>query len=121
MPRVKNAPQIASCAECGCSFPTTRGATFCSTPHRVAHERRRMARGKVLAPYVLAWIEGKGGGHSGVDPIAAKAMRELTAIARGYVDEDRKAGRPSALAYMETLLADGARYFDRQRVRRPAG
>lgn len=74
-----------------------------------------------MAPYVLAWVEGKGGGHSGVNPLAAQAMRELTAIARGYIDEDRAASRPSSLCYVESLFADGMRYFDRQRPTRRTG
>jgi len=121
MPRAAKQSGIASCAECGAAFETRRGASFCCDDHRIAHERRRTARGKVMAPYVLAWIEGKGGGHSGVNPTAAKAMRELTSIAREYIDEDRAAGRPSTLGYVEGLLKDGARHFDRKRPKRRAG
>lgn len=124
MPRAAKPSEIASCAECGIAFETRRGASFCCDDHRIAHERRRTARGKVMAPYVLAWIEGKGGGHSGVNPTAAKAMRELTSIAREYIDEDRAAnngkGRPSSLLYVEGLLKDGARHFDRKRPKRRA-
>jgi hypothetical protein len=59
-----------------------------------------------VLPYLMAWIEGKGGGHSGVNPVSAKAMRELTSIVREWIDEDRNAGRPSMIPYVDGLMAD---------------
>lgn len=74
-----------------------------------------MLRGKVMAPYVLAWIDGRGGGHAGTHPVAAKALSQITSIARGFIDEDKAAGRPDAISYMESVLADGRLYVDRKR------
>jgi len=68
-------------------------------------------------PYVMAWIEGKGGGNTPAHPVAGKAMRELTQIVRDFIDEDRAAGRPPATDYMESLFATGFLYVDRKRNR----
>jgi hypothetical protein len=105
----------ALCAECGVSFTSPRdNARFCSAAHQRAFQNRMAARGKVLAPFVLAWIAGRGGGHAGTHPVAGPSMREITAIARDFIDEDKAAGRPSAIGYVESLLAESL-YCDRKR------
>ena len=113
----RKAPEIASCAECGTAFETTRKARFCCDDHKAEYRKRLAIRGKVLTPYVLAWIEGRGGGHAGTHPVGGPSMREITSIARSFIDEDRKKGRPSAIPYVERLLAEGL-YIDRRSTRR---
>jgi len=115
MPRKKIDALDAVCADCGGSFQTRRqNARFCCPAHQQAFSNRMATRGKVLAPYVMAWIAGRGGGHAGTHPVAGPAMREITAIARGFIDEDKAAGRPSTIGYVESLLAEGL-YIDRKR------
>ena len=114
MPRARKEPVTRSCAECGAVFANARKAAFCSPAHHRAFNNRRAARGAVVQPYLMAWIEGKGGGHSGVNPVSAKAMRELTQIVRSWIDEDRNAGRPSLIPYVDALMADSL-YVDRRR------
>lgn len=75
-------------------------------------------RMRAAGPFLMAWVEGRGGGHAGTHPIAAKSLSELTAMTREWIEEDRAKGRPSSLDYAADLFADGARYFDRQRKRR---
>ncbi len=73
------------------------------------------ARGKVLAPYVMAWVAGRGGGHRGSHPTAGKALSEITNIAREFLDEDKAAGRPPVLDYVGELFSTGFLYCDRRR------
>lgn len=107
------------CAYCGQSFLSNRfRKRFCNVAadHDCpkAFARLMEKRGKVILPFVMAWLEGKGGGHSGVHPVAAQAMRELTSIGRIFLDEDKTAGRPPMIPYVESLLAEGL-YIDRRR------
>ncbi len=114
MGRPRVTPVERSCAECGASFSNARKAAFCSPAHHRQFNNRRAARGAVVLPFLMAWIEGKGGGHSGVNPVSAKAMRELTQIVRTWIDEDRNAGRPSLIPYVDALMQDTL-YIDRRR------
>jgi len=125
MPRRQKTPTIAVCANCGQSFETIRPARFCPTDRpgkasrcQQAYANRLALRGKIMAPYVLAWLEGRGGGHTKPHPIAGDAMRELTQIGRDFIEEDREARRPPATSYLESLLADGFRYCDRRKIKR---
>lgn len=118
MPRKPKQLLTVVCADCGGSFETTRtDARFCCDAHKTRFGNRMAARGKVLAPYVMAWIAGRGGGYAGTHPVAGPAMREITSIARSFIDEDKAAGRPSTIGYVESLLADGL-YIDRKPKRR---
>ena len=116
MPRKPRTPLPVVCEDCGQSFNTTRtDARFCSAAHQRRYRNRMAARGAVLAPYVMAWIAGRGGGHAGTHPVAGPAMREITSIARGFIDEDVEAGRPPVRDYVAAMLANGDRYIDRKR------
>jgi hypothetical protein len=113
------------CAECGATFESNReNARFCSGAHQIEFANRMAKRGKIVMPYLMAWIEGRGGGNSAVHPVAGKAMRELTSIVRDFLEEDRKPcderpnGRPPATDYAESLFASGFLYCDRKRVKR---
>jgi hypothetical protein len=77
------------------------------------------ARGKVVMPYLLAWIAGKGGGNTPQHPVSGKAMKELTSIVRTFLDEDREENRPPATDYAESLFASGFLYCDRKAIRKP--
>lgn len=83
--------------------------------HHRQFNNRRLTRGAVILPFVMAWIEGKGGGNTPTHPTAGPSMREVTQIVRSWIDEDRAAGRPSMIPYVETLFADGLLYCDRRR------
>jgi hypothetical protein len=72
------------------------------------------ARGKVVMPYLLAWIAGRGGGNTPAHPVAGPSMRELTQIVRGFLDEDIADNRPVATDYAEKLFATGYLYIDRK-------
>lgn len=116
MPRKAKTPVERVCAECGAIFSNTRKASFCTPEHHRRFHNRRTARGAVVLPYLMAWIEGKGGGHTAPHPLAGKAMKELTSIVRGWIEEDRAADppRPSLIPYIEALMADTL-YVDRMR------
>jgi len=114
MGRAKITPVERTCAECGAVFLNARKAAFCSPAHHRRFNNRRLSRGAIAQPFLMAWIEGKGGGHSGVNPVSARAMRELTVIVRCWIDEDRAAGRPSLIPYVDALMADSL-YIDRKR------
>jgi hypothetical protein len=73
--------------------------------------------GASVVPLLKAWAAGRGGGHTTADPRAREAMRELTRLAKDLNDEDRRRGRPGALAYYSHLTSDGSLYFDRKRKR----
>lgn len=73
------------------------------------------SRGKVIAPYVMAWIAGRGGGHSGSHPVAGKCLSEITSIVRDWIDEDVAAGRPPIIEYVEKLFGTGFLYMDRRK------
>lgn len=114
MGRAKITPVERACAECGAIFSNARKAAFCSPEHHRRFNNRRLSRGAIILPFAMAWIEGKGGGHSGVNPVSAAAMRELTSIIRGWIDEDRQAGRPSLIPYVDALMRDTL-YIDRKK------
>jgi len=116
MPRSKKAPETRVCQFCGSQFQSVRAGRFCpGTDHQVQFANLLTKRGKLVAAYVQAWIEGRGGGHAGSHPVAGKCQSEITAIARGWIEEDRAAGRPSMIAYVEDIFDAGFLYMDRRR------
>jgi hypothetical protein len=123
VPRKRKEPRSVVCAACGTLFETTReDARFCQStrpgkpsPCQVAFRNRAMKRGAILYPFLMAWLEGRGGGNTPAHPVAGDAMRELTSIARDFRDEDRKEGRPPSTDYAESLFASGVLYMDRKR------
>lgn len=63
----------------------------------------------------MAWAQGQGGGNTAPNPISRVAMRELTALLKDMNDADKAAGRMPATEYVELLMANQSRYFDRHR------
>lgn len=74
------------------------------------------ARGSVLAPYELAAAQTR---HAKKGTRQAEVSRyaraEITAIASGFNEDDADAGRPPMWEYIESLMASGTKYVDRQR------
>lgn len=114
MPRKKASPTPGKCAYCAAPFESARVKRFCSEKHRRAFASLNEKRGAIVMPYLMAWITGKGGGNTPPHPVAGWAMKELTGIVRGFIDEDRGEGRPPATDYAESLKASGFLYFDRK-------
>lgn len=108
-----------NCPACGASFPAGgrgMGKSFCSTPCRVTFNNRMKAEGAPLAALVKAWTltrHAKPGSHEA--EVCRFARSQITAIASLLNDEDQDKGRPSAVAYVETLMASGTLYMDRRR------
>lgn len=102
------APAALICPNCGASFaPGGRGMgkVFCSTACREAQNARNKARGAVLAPLVLAWLETRHAERgSEAALICSDARRELTEIGRVFLKEDKAAGRPAAASYAAVIM-----------------
>ena len=88
------------CHECGAAFDTTHpGKEFCTDAHKKAFHIRNGKRGKVLCQLAMAWRNGRG-----TKGMAKRAMSEMCTLLDAYAAEDRKAGRPGADKYVESLL-----------------
>lgn len=125
MPRKLNPTQTVSCANCGAVFETRHNGRFCpvkqtpgarrkASPCQRVFAKRMEVEGKLLAPFVKAWIAGRGGGHSGSHPVAGKCLTEITSIVRILLEADKAANRPSPIPYVESLFREGY-YIDRAR------
>lgn len=121
MPRAKKTAVAVLCANCGASFETRHNGRFCPAPKGVrqspcqrAFAKRMEVEGKLLAPFVKAWIAGKGGGHKGSHDVVGPCLTEITSIVRILLNADKAAGRPSPIPYAESLLREGL-YIDRTR------
>ena len=105
------------CVNCGEMFvPGREWSTFCSTPCRTGFANRMKARGGPLAALVIAWNDTR---HAKPGTEEAEVCRfarsEITAIASAFIDEDREAGRGSAVDYVKALMSTGTRWVDRRR------
>jgi hypothetical protein len=106
------------CPNCGEDVPpggTGLGRTFCSAACRRAFNNRTKAEGAVMASLVKAWVlnrHAKPGTREA--EVCSNARRELTEIARIFLDNDEAAGRPPITAYVGEMLETG-RYIDRTR------
>lgn len=93
-----------------------RGRTFCRAKCRELFAARAKSEGAPLLAYVLAAIETR---HAKPDTreaeICRQARSEMTAIARDILKRRKAEGMPPAADYVETLLATGERYMDRNR------
>lgn len=96
------------------------GKTFCSTTCRQGFNNRMKAEGAPIAALVKAWTmtrHAKPGTREA--EVCRYARSQLTQIAAEFNDRDDEAGRPSAVAYVETLMRAGTLYCDRQRDPKP--
>jgi len=123
MARKQKALRDVLCANCGNAFQTaSESVRFCPkspgakrSACAVAFARRSETRGKVVMPYLMAWLEGRGGGNTPAHPVAGWAMKEMTQMVRDFIDEDRAEGRPPSTLYAETMQATGTLYIDRRK------
>lgn len=117
-------PVFVKCAECATVFQQTRqGQRFCPAPagKRVspcatAWGNRNTSRGGAVVPIMLAWAmtrHAKSGTREA--DINRYARRELTAMARDMIDEDKAEDRGSVLEYVGALMDSRAQYVDRKR------
>lgn len=88
------------CAECGACFqPKQHKQAFCQPAHATAWHNRAAKRGKLLVPLLMASREGRS------DPTAKWALSEYCRLAGIYRDEDKAAGRMSALNFLKRQQA----------------
>jgi endogenous inhibitor of DNA gyrase (YacG/DUF329 family) len=85
---------------------------FCGKACKVEHNNRHMVEGRAVIAFLKAWRIDRGSGE-----IAQRAFAELCSITDQFNAADLAANRPRADYYAATILADGTRYFDRQRTR----
>lgn len=113
---------VRKCPGCGGSVEGAgrgyTGKTFCTNQCRQAFNNRMKGEGAPVAALVKAWTmtrHAKPGTEEA--EVCRYAMSQLTQIARDFNDRDEDAGRPSAVAYVKTLMASGTLYCDRARSR----
>lgn len=84
------------CAECrACFKPKQLKQAFCQPSCTLAWHNRAAKRGKLLTPLLIASREGRS------DPVAKWALSEYCRLAGMYRDEDKAAGRMSALNFLK--------------------
>ena len=89
---------VRACPECGAKFKANHpGAQFCTPAHKTAFHNRQKGRSHAIM-YAMAYRQGRG--RKGV---AAEAFKELSRLLDRFNAEDRAAGRPSAMTYVEGL------------------
>lgn len=98
-----------------CYLPSAHKSRFCCPEHQRAFNNRQACEGKAAIALAKAWALGRGGGNTAPNPISRVAMRELTAMLKDLNDADKAAGRMPATEYVELLMANESRYFDRRR------
>ena len=107
------------CPGCGGAVPEgTRGPakTFCSQTCRQGFNNRMKAEGAPIAALVKAWTltrHAKPGTREA--EVCRYARSQLTQIAGDFNERDQNERRPSAVDYVETLMASGTLYCDRSR------
>lgn len=92
------------------------GKTFCNPTCRQGFNNRMKAEGAPIAALVKAWTmtrHAKPGTREA--EVCRYARSQLTQIASDFNERDDDAGRPSAVAYVETLMRAGTLYCDRRR------
>lgn len=87
-----------ACAECGGRFGAKHpAAQFCSPAHKTAFHNRQKGRSHVIM-YAMAYRQGRGKKGTPAD-----CLKEMCRLLDQFNREDREAGRPSAVAYVEGL------------------
>lgn len=84
--------------------------TFCSKECKRAHNNRLLVEGRAVIGFLKAWRVDRGTGE-----IAQKSFAQVCEITDLFNAQDNALGRPRSDYYGACLLADGTKYFDRQR------
>jgi endogenous inhibitor of DNA gyrase (YacG/DUF329 family) len=112
------APRLKVCPNCGGTVEAGgrgMGRTFCTKDCRVAFNNRMKAEGAVMAALVKGWVLNRHAKPETMEAeVCAMARRELTQIARHFIDADKAAGRPPVTDFVAQLLQD-TQYADRAR------
>lgn len=113
-PTIRERLRDRVCPNCG-RTPERKSAkgpppTFCSKQCKRDHNNRLLVEGRAVIGFVKAWRIDRGQGE-----IAQKSLAQVCEIADLFNAQDLAAGRPRADLYAATMLAEGTRYFDRQR------
>lgn len=115
-PTVRERLREKICPNCG--EPVVRGQNqrkgpapkYCSNYCKRQMNNRLMAEGAAVIGLIKAWRIDRGTGE-----IAKRSFQQVCEIVDLLNAQDKEASRPRADYYAATLLADGTRYFDRQR------
>ncbi|MCA3254805.1 MAG: hypothetical protein INF91_04205 [Alphaproteobacteria bacterium] len=88
------------CPECGAAFsPAVYNQLFCASPHKLLFERRLAKRGFKLTALAMAARQTRDGTRGDVET-GRWAARETRRLLQLWADDDREAGRPSAVEYV---------------------
>jgi endogenous inhibitor of DNA gyrase (YacG/DUF329 family) len=113
-PTIQERLRTRVCPNCGAK-PERKSAkgpppTFCTKECKRAHNNRLLVEGRAVIGFLKAWRIDRGSGE-----IATKSLGQVCEIVDLFNAQDLEARRPRADLYAATLLAEGTRYFDRQR------
>jgi endogenous inhibitor of DNA gyrase (YacG/DUF329 family) len=121
-----NRPTIAErmkdrvCPNCGTvpvrKSPKGPRPTFCSKQCKRDHNNRLLVEGRAIIGFAKAWRIDRGSGE-----IAQQSLAQLCEIVDLFNAQDLELKRPRADLYAATMLAEGTRYFDRQRPSKKNG
>jgi endogenous inhibitor of DNA gyrase (YacG/DUF329 family) len=113
-PTVQDRMRERICPNCG-RTPERKSAkgpppTFCSKECKRSHNNRLLVEGRAVIGFLKAWRIDRGTGE-----IAQQSFAQVCEIVDLFNANDKELGRPRADLYAATMLAEGTRYFDRQR------
>lgn len=116
-PTIRERLRERVCPNCG-GKPERKSAkgpppTFCSKECKRDMNNRLIVEGRAVIGYLKGWRIDRGSGE-----IAQKSLAQVCEIVDLFNAQDLAANRPRADLYAATLLADGTKYFDRQRPSR---
>ncbi len=95
-----------TCPECGLVFaPTHHRAVFCTPVHKRAFYGRQQARGQRIAVYAQAWRLARHTRDEADKGTGRDALSALSTFADEWNAEDKAAGRPSAIRFLQGQAA----------------
>lgn len=113
------AAEAIVCPGCGehvTGYGRGNGKTFCGPTCRQGFNNRMKAEGAPIVALVKAWTETRHAKPGSEEAEVCRFARsQLTQIASQFNEADDEAGRPSAVAYVKTLMRSRTLYCDRTR------
>ncbi len=92
------------------------GRTFCSKPCKTGFHARMKGEGGPLAALVKAWTQTRHAEPGSREAeICRFARSQITQIAAHFCEQDASERRPSAVDYVETLMASGITFMDKHK------